>query len=60
MRFGEGLRRRPVAPRQRAEHLLAGVQPAPRDRPRALEAQVQVGGQPELRLIAEHAPPPAP
>ena len=58
MRVGEGLRRRAVAPRQRAEHLLAGPQPAPGDRPRPLEAQVQVGGQPDLRLVADAAPRP--
>jgi hypothetical protein len=47
MSFGEGLRRGPVPPRQRAEDPFAGPQAAPRDRPRALKPHVQVGGQPQ-------------
>ena len=51
----EGLRRGPVLPGQRAENPLPGPQPAPRDRPRALETQVQVGGQPQQRALLARA-----
>ena len=55
MSLGEGLGRGAVSPGQCAEDLLSGPQAVPRDRPRALEPQVQVGGQPDLRFVAQPA-----
>jgi hypothetical protein len=48
--LGERLRRRAIARGERAENLLAGLQPLPGRRARTLEPQVQVGRQPDLRL----------
>ena len=55
VRLAERLRRGRIAPGQGAEHLLSGPQPAARDRPRALEPEIQVGGQPDLRRAAQPA-----
>jgi hypothetical protein len=51
----EGVRGRAVTPGKRAENLLAGSQAAASDRPRALEPEIHVGAQPELRLPVHRA-----
>ena len=46
----EGLRRRVLGPAQRDEHVVALVQPGPGPRLAALQADAQVGGQPQRRV----------
>jgi hypothetical protein len=50
MSLRKALWRGRVVPRQRAERLIAGAQPSPRDSERAFDSQVQVARKPELDL----------